>query len=579
MKPILYSPTETAFDTNGIGILSDAISAQVVQELNGQYELTMKYPVTGIHAESIADRCIIMAKPDPVTDPQPFRIYRINPVSKGTITVYARHLAYDTMGIPVAPFSAESATDALITMKDSAAVDCPFSFSTDKSVAATMAPTIPKSMWKTLGGSEGSILDVYGGEYEFDRYNIRLHTRRGANNGVSIRYGKNLKTLEQDRNCANVYTGIYPYWSSFDGVLVQLPEKVINATGTYSFVRIATVDFSAHFEEPPTEAQLRARAERYMTDNQIGIPAISLKVEFVPLEQTAQYKDKAPLERVLLGDSVTVIFPDLNVNACDRVTATVFDSLQERYSSVTLGKIKSNFADTVVTQKQEIETKPSMATVQYVASKVKDNAGNIADLTVKADEISGRVENAEHEMTEIKQTAGQVSVEATDENGTLVTRINANEWIAEHTDNNGTVTSGFYYDFALGRFVYDGAGVFRSRDGNSYITIEGHEFVLYAREGEGGAFKDIARIGFTEDHEGYDYPYFLMGNADAGADRRGLTKMFKNGIYQGNAVPLDTIGAFMGMSGSVGFFVDTLRGIAYTVEDETLTDVSEARFA
>lgn len=579
MKPILYSPAETAFDTNGIGILSDAISAQVVQELNGQYELTMKYPVTGIHAESIADRCIIMAKPDPVTDPQPFRIYRINPVSKGAITVYAQHLAYDTMGIPVAPFTAGNVSAALTTMKNKAVVDCPFTFSTDKTTAATMDATFPKSMWNTLGGSKGSILDTYGGEYEFDRYNIHLHTRRGADNGVSIRYGKNLKTLEQDRNCANLYTGIYPYWTSFDGVLVQLADKIVNAKGTYNFVRIAAVDFSSDFEKPPTGTQLQARAERYMADNNIGVPIVSLKVEFIPLEQTAQYKDKAPLERVLLGDSVTVIFPELNVNACDRVTATVFDSIQERYNSVTIGKVKSNFADTVVTQKQEIETKPSMATVQYVASKVKDNAGNIADLTVKADEISGRVKNAESEMTEIKQTAGQVSVEATDENGTLVTRINANEWIAEHTDNNGTVTSGFYYDFTLGRFVYDGAGVFRSRDGNSYITIEGHEFVLYAREGEDGSFKDIARIGFTEDHEGYDYPYFLMGNADVGTDKIGLMKMFKNGIYLGNSVPRNTIGSFVGLSGAAGFFVDTLRGIAYTVEGETLTDVSEARFA
>lgn len=98
MKPILYPETETAFDSNGIGILNDAISVTVVQELNGIFELTLKYPDTGIHADAIADRCILLTKPDPVTDPQPFRIYRINPVSKGSITIYARHIAYDTTG-------------------------------------------------------------------------------------------------------------------------------------------------------------------------------------------------------------------------------------------------------------------------------------------------------------------------------------------------------------------------------------------------------------------------------------------------------------------------------------------------
>lgn len=217
-----------------------------------------------------------------------------------------------------------------------------------------------------------------------------------------------------------------------------------------------------------------------------------------------------------------------------------------------------------------------------IEAKVEDAAGNIANLQIQADEIKGRVENSESEITEIKQTAGQVSVEASDENGTLVTRINPNEWIAEHKDSNGTVTSGFYYDFALGRFVYDGAGVFRSKDGNSYITLENGEFIVYARSGAEGDFIDIARIGFTEDSEGYDYPYFLMGHADpdgSNFDKIGLLKMFKNGIYHGNSAPRNSTGNFVGLNGAVGFFVDTLNGVAYTVDGETLTDVSVARFA
>lgn len=561
MKPILYKDTETAFDTNGIGILSDAISAQVVQELNGQYELTMKYPVTGIHAESIADRCIIMAKPDPVTDPQPFRIYRINPVSKGTITAYARHIAYDTMGIPVAPFIAESLSDAFAAMKDSAAVDCPFIFTTDKSVAATMAPTIPKSMWKTLGGSDGSILDVYGGEYEFDRYSIYLHKRRGEDRGVSIRYGKNLKTLEQDRNCANVFTGVYPYWRSAEGDLAQLPEKVVHAEGTYDFTRIATVDFSTYFEETPTVEQLRERTQKYISDNDIGIPDISLTVEFVRVEQTEEYKDKAPLERVLLGDSVTIIFPKMNVDTTSRVVKTVYDPILERYINITLGKVKSNLADTIVAQKQELEKKSDYAIVQHVASKVSET---------------------EFEMTKLKQSAGEVSVEAADETGTLVTKINAGEWIAQHTDSEGSVTSGFYFDFEKRRFVFDGTGVFRSEDGKSYITVEGKEFVLYSKAGDNGSFIDIARIGFTEDSEGYDYPYFLMGHADADAedfDKIGLFKMFKNGLYVGNSAPRDSTGSFVGLVGASGMFINTQEPKVYVVDGEELSNAFEAVFA
>lgn len=370
MKPILYADTETAFDTNGIGILTDAISCPVKQQLNGSYELTLRYPLTGIHAKEIKDRCIIVAKPDPVSEPQPFRIYRFLPASRGEITAYARHLAYDTMGIPVEPFSAASASEAMVQAKNHAVIDCPWALSTDKSTAATMAPTIPKSLWKTLGGDQGSILDTYGGEYEFDRYNIILHERRGADRGVSIRYGKNLTTLEQDRNCANVYTGVYPYWASPEGVLVQLPERYINAEGEYSFSKILTLDLSAEFTEQPTEDQLRERARKYMSDNDIGKPDVGWKIEFVALEQTDEYKGKALLEQVLLGDTVNVYFPLMDVDVSSRAVEVEYDSILERYNYIYLGKVKANIVDTIVKQQQEIEKKPSVTVMQTIASSI-----------------------------------------------------------------------------------------------------------------------------------------------------------------------------------------------------------------
>lgn len=374
MKPILYDSTETTFASNGIGVLYDAISCQVTEELNGQYELAMKYPLTGLHVKEIADRCIIMAKPNPVAEPQQFRIYNIKPSSSGTIVVNARHHAYDNAGIPIAPFSAASAAEALGNMKAAAAVECPFNYYTDKDTQANLVAKAPKSLWRTLGGSSGSILDVYGGEYEFDRFDIHLHNRRGADRGVSIRYGKNLTTLEQDRNCAECYTGVYPYWASSDGeTLVQLPEKVIAAQGTYNYVKILTLDLSAEWQEAPTEDDLRTRAEKYMTDNDIGIPTVSWKVEFVQLEQTEEYKGQALLERVLLGDTVNVVFPLMDVNASARAVKTVYNVLQDRYESVTLGKVKSNLADTIAKQQQEIEKRPSMTVMQTIINNLADS--------------------------------------------------------------------------------------------------------------------------------------------------------------------------------------------------------------
>lgn len=211
-----------------------------------------------------------------------------------------------------------------------------------------------------------------------------------------------------------------------------------------------------------------------------------------------------------------------------------------------------------------------------VEAAVQDAAGNLANLQVQADEIAGKVENAEGDITLIKQTAGHVSVEAEDEAGKLETQINAKAWIAKRTDTDGKVTSAFYFDFEVGQFVFDGTGKFMSPDGKSYITLEGSEFVMYAQAGDDGEMIDIARIGFTEDSEGYDYPYFLMGNADAGGsnfDKIGLVKMFRNGLYAGNSAPRNSTGSFLGLSGAAGFFVDTLNAVAYVVSGEEMKEL------
>lgn len=352
MKPILYNPTETAFATNGIGILNDAISCQVVREKNGQYEVTLKYPVTGVHFESIVERSILMVKPDPQRSPQPFRVYHVGPAVGGVATFSARHLAYDLLGIPAAPFSVQGISAALEALAASAAVDCPFTFSTDKNTASTMTVRLPTPIWNLLGGMEGSLLDVFGGEYDFDRFEVKLLSRLGADRGVSIRYGKNLTTLEQDRNVANCYTGVYPYWQGRDEVLVELPERVIAASGDYGYTRIMTLDLSGEWDEAPTAEQLRERTRRYMSDNSIGVPKVSWKIEFVQLEQTEEYRWMGQAEQVLLGDTVHVYFPQIDVDASARVFAYAYDAILERYDDVTLGSVKDNIAKTIAQQKK-----------------------------------------------------------------------------------------------------------------------------------------------------------------------------------------------------------------------------------
>lgn len=359
MKPILFPSTATEFNTQGLGVLTDAISCTVNEERNGAFELTMQYPDTGIHFDEITDRCIIYAIPSPYRAPQPFRIYRITRPMDGIIMVYAQHITYDLSGVPLNPFTAVNAPDALSKLSLNAAVDSPFTFWTDKSTVASFAVSTPSSTRSVLGGSSGSILDVYGGEYEWDGFTVRLYGHRGYDNGVVISYGKNLTDIEQDRNISNVATGIYPYWTNAEGALVTCDPKIVNAPGTYDFTRVVPVDFSNDFETQPTSAQLRERAEKYGEDNKIGIPKTSITASFVQLEQFPEYEDLALLEKCDLCDTVTIRYLQLGVEAKAEIVKIETDVLLERYNSVEIGDVRTNIADTIVGQQQEIKQKPS----------------------------------------------------------------------------------------------------------------------------------------------------------------------------------------------------------------------------
>ena len=369
--PILYQPTTTNFNNNGIGILSACVSCEVTEEANGAFELAMQYPMDGIHYESIADRCIIKAKPNQTANPQLFRVYSISKPMSGIVTALAEHISYDLSGIPVSPFTAESASLAMSGLQNKAAVDCPFTLRTDKSTTAKFSVDVPGSIRSKLGGVQGSILDVYGGEYEFDNFDVILHNSRGRNNGVSIRYGKNLTDIRQDRNCSSVATGVYPYWAGeIDGekTLVELPEKIVNAPGTYSFVKIKTVDFSADFQEKPTVTQLRTHTEAYIKNNDIGVPSVSLSVSFAQLEQSEEYKGLQLLDRVSLFDTVNVEFPTLGVSATAKAVKMVYDVIADRVKSITLGSVRSNIADTVANQQQKIQQTPTRMEMQKASS-------------------------------------------------------------------------------------------------------------------------------------------------------------------------------------------------------------------
>lgn len=354
MKPILFESTAQTFATNGIGILNDAAECRVREQRNGEYELTMQYPIDGLHYKEIINRRLIYAQVTPYGGQEPFRIYNISRPLSGLIEVQARHISYDQSGIPVTPFTAANAADAMKQLKSHAVVSNPFVFTTDKVTTANMAVTAPTSMRALLGGTEGSVLDTYRGELFFTHFLTQLLTSRGQNRGVVIRYGKNLIDLRQEENISKMYTGVYPYYvDSETGEITQLPDKIVAVPGTFDFINILMLDVSGDFDSPPTAQQLTLRAQSYINDNNLGIPTVSISLSY---QDIARLMDSAaPPEMIKLCDTVTVIYEKLGIETTAKVTETEYDVLRDRYTSINIGDIRANIADTIYSNAQAVE--------------------------------------------------------------------------------------------------------------------------------------------------------------------------------------------------------------------------------
>jgi phage minor structural protein len=309
----------------------------VTEKRNGSYELKLGYPSDGIHAEDLVEGNIILAKPAERTTAQPFRIYKITTPLTGLLEINARHIQYQENFITVSPFSAVGSQAAMAAISSHVTTPCPFSFWTDIDSSATFTITSPATVRGCLGGMDGSMLDTYGGEYEWDMYTAKLHGHRGADHGVKIVYGKNLIDFKMERNIENMITGVHPYWKhSEDGTLKELPEKVVTVEGERHYEKISVLDCTSQFEEAPTDEQLRNYVKSYLKNTSLTEPDIDIKIDFAQLWQLPGYADIAEAERVSLCDTVHVYISKLGIEVSCKVTETEYDVLLERYKSITL---------------------------------------------------------------------------------------------------------------------------------------------------------------------------------------------------------------------------------------------------
>lgn len=367
MIPILYKTVSegTVPSNYGVGALTDAISATVTEERNGAYELALTYPANGIHAEDIEPNAFIKAKPNFMDDPQLFRIIKVSATIAGKFTVQAQHISYDLSGKIITSGTAGSCTAACALLQTKAGN---FSITTDRIKAGAFSIAEPSSVRSWFGGKAGSLLDIYGGEWKYDNYGARLMTSRGADRGVTIRYGKNLTQLSQVLDMSNLCTGIVPFYIDQNG------NKTVGArvpTGlTLDADRDLAVDFSQQVQpedNTPITTQLANLAAAYISGNEFTTIGKSITLDFV---QTG-----AITERVDLCDTVSIYFEPLGISAKAKCVKTVWDVLEGRYTKTTFGSARPNIADTIAQNKKELETAASRADVNRATELITGNRG------------------------------------------------------------------------------------------------------------------------------------------------------------------------------------------------------------
>ena len=489
MIPILYKADATEFETFGIGALSECTYCEVTEERNGAFECTLKYPVTGILFAELKNERLIKAKPNDTSKEQLFRIYRITTPINGIVTIYAQHISYDLSNIAELMWSSAMISPSLAMSRvfTKTATTHNFKCSTDFSSAKPFSVSKPMSVRACLGGVEGSMLDLWGGEYEWDNFNVILHSKRGKDNGVVIEYGKNLTDMEQDNDFTDVYTDILPYAVFSDEStekVVTLSEITLPIIDNPTRQKTLIKDFTEFFDDKASinENSLRTKALSYIKENPLGVETPTLTVAFEPLWKQPEYS--AILERVSLCDTVTIRHSALGITAKSKVIKTVYDSLAEKYVSITLGTAKSNFVNTVgdiKTELSEVKTKTEHfpllinTAVKNATSLITGQNGGY--VVINTNSVSGQpyellildAPTIESAVNVWRWNVGGLGFSKNGYNGPYETAITSDGQIVADFITSGTLTANIIK-----------AGVISSFDNSSWWDLESGEVHLKA---------------------------------------------------------------------------------------------------
>lgn len=346
MIPILYERDETAFASNGLGRLRDVVSCTVTEERNGIYELNFEYPMTGQHFDEIQIGRIVAVEHDDSGDVQPFDIMSYTRPINGVVTFHCVHISYRQSYLTVNGSNIGSLSAALTRLKNNASPSNPFTYWTDKTSTGYVGAFdgVPKTVRSMLGGVEGSLLDTYGGEYEWDKFTVKLWSQRGQYRDFSIRYGINMMDYQDETDSSSCYSSCIPYWTDGTTTVVGDKQTLSNRPPSGRDACIP-MDVSEKFETQPTKTQVNAMGLSVLNSGQPYLPAQTITVSFVRLQDTPEYAQFSSLLRCGLCDTIKVIFPDYQSSGNFKIVKTVWDVLGERYEEMELGTLQTTLSE------------------------------------------------------------------------------------------------------------------------------------------------------------------------------------------------------------------------------------------
>ncbi|MGL9995074.1 hypothetical protein IGJ41_000310 [Enterococcus sp. DIV1537a] len=383
-KPILYKANETNFFHLGLGVLSDALNCFVYEERNGSFYLEMETLINSASFKELVNNRIIKADAGHELKDQRFVIKKITKTHKGVAKIYAEHISYQTVDMALRPevTIAGNGSTAMQQWKNALVEKNLFEVDSDVTVISKTVWTIQdvKNAREALGGVRGSILDRWGGEFRFDNRHISLKQQRGSRARTIIAYGRNLTDLEQEENISSTVTSIYPYATKNDNgkdKLYTIPEFFVDSeyVNQYPNRKIELVDFSDEFSDKqiPNNQRLRELAKRYIKANQVGIPKVSMHVQFIDLSKTMDYKEIAPYEQLNLCDIVPVYYEKLGIHTEAKVVRVKWNVLTDSYDEIEIGDIRTSLAKSVT---KPIENLVKQAQVKSTVALSSANGKN-----------------------------------------------------------------------------------------------------------------------------------------------------------------------------------------------------------